>query len=755
MGPGGPPFRQRLRSRLGGPSLLGVVVVAPAFWLGTRLGIVAPVSIWVLLGLLLGAQLVAGLAYALWGEAQDGWRLWARVGLELAVITAVMYSIGWGPTLSIGLVFGTANNVRAGGSRAALPSLVWSVIDIGLGELAIWLGIAPSLISQPLVHGLALFACLGTVLTILLFGWATSDKERAEEALERREERFRGMVQHAADIILVLDAGGVVQYASPAFEATLGFTLADAIGASVLDFAHPDDVEQAAQSFAAVDTEGVAARVEVRLRHRDGRWLWFDASVTDMTNRPGVEGIVTNLRDITERKAIAEQLADAATRDGLTRLPNRVALLDGLAEMLRTRGRGKQIGIIFLDLDRFKVVNDSMGHPAGDELLCKVAQRLREVMRSGDTVARFGGDEFVVLCANLDRMSSLLEIAQRVADTIARPTVISGREVLATASLGVLLSRGPDDSPDQLLQDADTAMYRAKDNGRARIEVFDEHTHRQADEALQLDVDLHRAVQRREFELHYQPIVDLTTGRVDGFEALIRWRHPTRGLIEPDQFISHAEDTGLIVPIGAWALEEACRQTAHWQAQRVEAEALRINVNLAPRQLLETDFVESVDQIMDRTGIHAGSLWLELTEHALMREPEQAISVLGRLRSLGVHLAVDDFGTGYSSLAYLKRFPVDALKVDQSFVDGLERDVEDTSIVRAVIGLAHSLDLVAIAEGLETDTQLAVLRTMGCDYAQGFLFGAPRPAYAIGDRPADDLRAWHTGRFQAGGPRQP
>ncbi len=736
-------FRARLRARLGGPSLLGVVVVAPAFWLGSRIGIVAPVSIWLLLGLLLAAQLLVGLAYGLWGDADTGWQLVARVGVELSFISAIMYAIGWGPTLAIGLVFGTANNVRASGSRAVLPCVVWSVVDLGLGEAAIAVGLAPTLVSQPLVHGLAFFAAIGVVLTILLFGWATADKEEAEAALERREERFRGLVQHAADIILVMDSAGTIIYASPAFEAVLGHAPGDAIGRPVMSLSHPDDAQGASASLEAVDGLGVAARAEVRMRHRDGRWLWFDASVTDMTGRAGVEGIVANLRDITERKAIAEQLSDAASHDGLTGLPNRVALLDSLAAALARQGGETGVGVVFLDLDRFKLVNDSLGHAAGDQLLCEVAGRLRGAVRTGDMVARFGGDEFVVLCSDLRGVDTVLEVAGRMADAVARPTMVRGRELFVTASLGVMVSR-PGDSAEELLRHADTTMYQAKDNGRARIEVFDDHIQGRAAHSLQMDADLHRAVERGEFELHYQPVVDLTTGRVDGLESLIRWRHPTRGLIEPDQFIGHAEETGLIVPIGFWVLEEVCRQTTWWQAQRPDRMPLRITVNVAPRQLLEPSLVPRVRDILAESGLEPTSLWLELTEGALMVDPDDAIKTLRAVGELGVHLAVDDFGTGYSSMAYLKRFPVEALKVDRSFVAGLGHNAEDTSIVRAVVGLAHSLDLLAVAEGLETDEQLRELRTMGCDYAQGFLFGRPRPASALGEHPAEDLSHWHS-----------
>jgi diguanylate cyclase (GGDEF)-like protein len=483
----------------------------------------------------------------------------------------------------------------------------------------------------------------------------------------------------------------------------------------------------------------------VRLRHRDGSWLWFDASITNLLDNPGVEGIVANLRDINERKAIAERLEHAAIHDPLTGLPNRALFGDRLGLALnRAQRRHSQVGVIFLDLDHFKLINDSLGHAAGDELLKVVGERLSSALRVSDTVARFGGDEFVVLCDEVTDEATVLDVAGRITETVARPTMLAKREVFITASLGVVISGRPGHAAEELLRDADAAMYRAKDHGRARIELFDERTHTRAVDHLQTDADLHRALERAEFQVHYQPIVDLQTGRVSGFEALIRWLHPTRGLIHPAEFIDHAEEIGLIVPIGAWVLEEACRQTALWHARRNGGPPLSISINLSPRQLAEPSLPHELAQILQRTGVDPNAIWLELTEGALMHDAESTSSALRALRAQGVHLAVDDFGTGYSSLGHLKRFPVEMLKIDQAFVAGLGHDPEDTTIVGAVISLARSLGLAAVAEGLETPLQLAELRTMGCDYAQGYLFGAPKSAQGIGDRPADDLSSLHT-----------
>jgi diguanylate cyclase (GGDEF)-like protein len=393
-------------------------------------------------------------------------------------------------------------------------------------------------------------------------------------------------------------------------------------------------------------------------------------------------------------------------------------------------------------MDDFKLVNDGLGHLAGDDILVQVAHRLRNTVRLEDTVARFGGDEFVVLCDDMEDSTSVMDVAERVAEAVTQPVSVSGQEVFVTASLGVAVSKGAPVEPDDLLRDADAAMYRAKDLGRARTVLFDEEARTRAVDHVQTGTELHHALARGEFEVHYQPVVELDTGLVTGFEALVRWAHPTRGLVMPGEFIPLAEETGLIVPIGLWVLEEACRQTAAWQVSRRARRPLSISVNLSARQLAEATLPDDLEDILMRTGINPRCVVLELTESALIADIEHASRALHELHDRGVLIAVDDFGTGYSSLVHLKRFPVRALKIDQTFVDGLGTEPEDTSIVTAVVSLAHSLGLAAVAEGLETPQQLAALRTVGCDYAQGYLFGRPQPARALGERPADELEAW-------------
>jgi EAL domain-containing protein (putative c-di-GMP-specific phosphodiesterase class I) len=359
------------------------------------------------------------------------------------------------------------------------------------------------------------------------------------------------------------------------------------------------------------------------------------------------------------------------------------------------------------------------------------------MLRPSDTVARFGGDEFTILCPDVDDPSSVMLLAERVLEEIARPVLLADNEVFVTASIGIACSRHSAETPETLVRDADTAMYRAKDHGRHRAEFFDQRSRARTLEHLHTGNALHRALERGEFELHYQPILELETGRVIGFEALVRWRHPERGLIMPIEFIGLAEETGLIVPIGAWVLETACIQAARWQAAGPDDRPVFISANVSPRQLSQPSFPEQIERVLRHSGIRPGTLWLEITETTLMHDTESASSALRALQTQGIHLAVDDFGTGYSSLSHLKRFPIEALKIDQSIIRGLADNAEDAAIVTAVISLAHALGLSSTAEGVETPEQLAALRTLGCEQAQGHLFAKPEPAALAGE-----LHSW-------------
>jgi diguanylate cyclase (GGDEF)-like protein/PAS domain S-box-containing protein len=562
-----------------------------------------------------------------------------------------------------------------------------------------------------------------------------TERREAALALAEAQERFRTAFEQAPIGMALTSLDGQVMRANHELGRILGIDSEDLVGRSIGQFTHPDDVEVTNAELSRLrNGDNDRYRIEKRYLHREGRVVWASVSVSLVRDANGMPlYTVGQIEDITERKAIAERLEHAAIHDPLTGLPNRVLFMDRLEHALAvSTRRRRRVAVVFLDLDRFKFVNDSLGHAAGDRLIVAVADRLRSALRPSDTVARFGGDEFVVLCDDVVGEDAVLDITARMAAAVARPVLLPEGEVFVTASLGVAVSGRVGDSAESLLRDADTAMYRAKDQGRARTEVFDERTHERAVHQLRTGNDLHRALQRREFQVHYQPVVDVHTGTVAGFEALVRWQHPTRGLILPGDFIALAEETGLIVPLGAWVLEESCRQLASWQERSADdAPLLFISVNLSPRQLAEPTLPAEAARILERTGIDPGSVWLEITESTLMHDAESAISALRALRALGVHLSVDDFGTGYSSLSYLKRFPVEALKVDRSFVDGLGRESGDSAIVTAVITLAHALGLRAVAEGVETDVQLRELRTLECDMAQGYLFSVPKPASQV------------------------
>jgi len=426
-------------------------------------------------------------------------------------------------------------------------------------------------------------------------------------------------------------------------------------------------------------------------------------------------------------------ITEGKVADALTGLPNRVLFLDRLE---RSIGRTKRhpdhlFAVLFLDLDRFKLVNDSLGHVLGDQLLVAIARRLETCVRSSDTVARFGaehtiarlgGDEFTILLDDIRHVSDAVRVADRIHQNLAVPFNLGGRDVFTSTSIGIATSATGYDTPEALMGDADTAMYRAKASGTGRCEVFDSEMRDRAVARLQLETDLRRAIERQEFRMHYQPIVSLATSRITGFEGLVRWQHPDLGLVAPEQFISVAEETGSIIPIGLWVLREACRQMSAWHSTGYAHPPLTISINLSSKHFIESDLADQVDRILRESGLAASSLNVEITESTMMENTERVSATLRELTALGVRLAIDDFGTGYSSLSYVHRFPINSLKIDRSFVSGMGAGGERSEIVRAIVDLAHNLHLDVIAEGVETADQLAQLRAFGCDHGQGFFF---------------------------------
>jgi len=564
-----------------------------------------------------------------------------------------------------------------------------------------------------------------------------TDRKRAELELARRnrsalqasEERFRTAFHGAPIGIGLVDLDGRWLEVNPALSEMTGHARDGLLGRPLEELVHPDDPSPRFHSLQTMlEHELPSRRVEGRYLRASGEAGWALVSVSlvrDAERRPA--HFIVQMEDISERKHAELELAHRALHDPLTELPNRALFLDrvehAVARLQRAQAR---LALLFLDLDRFKLINDSLGHDCGDELLVQAADRLRGLLRPRDTVARLGGDEFTVLCEDIADERHAVEIAERIAESLAAPFALSGGEAFVTASIGIVVCDDPEARAEDLIRDADAAMYRAKARGRSLWELFDEDVRARVTQRLEVKNALHRAIERGELELYYQPTVSLATGEIEGAEALLRWNHPELGVVPPIDFIPLAEETGLILQIGQWVLEQACAQAAHWQAERPER-AFVMALNLSPRQLAQPDLPQLVGGAVAASGIDPGQLCLEITESVLVHDFAAAVAALRELKELGVRLAVDDFGTGYSSLTYLKGFPVDVLKIDRSFVAGVGRDAEDAPIVSAVVGLARALGMTTVAEGVETPEQLFEVRRLGCASAQGYYFARPRP----------------------------
>jgi diguanylate cyclase (GGDEF)-like protein/PAS domain S-box-containing protein len=565
----------------------------------------------------------------------------------------------------------------------------------------------------------------------LQMGLVLQNAEVAEERLQRNERRFRSLVQNSSDAVTLLGPDGVALYQSDSGRALLGRGAEDVLGQTFVHLTHPDDAAHSRAQFIKVLTGGPGARVtyECRFLHADGSWRRLECIMTNLLSDPDVGAIVSNSRDITERRALEQQLSHQAFHDSLTGLANRALFLDRVAHALdradRTAG---PVAVMFVDIDDFKVVNDSLGHHLGDEVLIAVAGRLKAAIRPGDTVARLGGDEFALLLESGEMPEAAEVVACRIAAELVEPIQVGTEVIFVRASVGIALGQLPVDEPDGLLRDADLAMLLAKRNGKGRFELFHPGMHEEAVHRIETSAELRRGIEDRQFEVFYQPIIDVRTTNVIGAEALVRWHHPTRGLVGPAEFIPIAESTGLIVPLGKWVLSEACRQAESWRNSGITDERFHISVNLSARQLQDPAILDDVGAAIRDSGLPPAFVVLEVTESVIMHDLPTALFRLCALKDLGLQLAVDDFGTGYSSLSYLRNFPMDIVKIDKSFVDRITLDPEGAAMVRGVIDLSSALGLATIAEGVEYPDQLALLRELGCNSVQGYMFAKPMPS---------------------------
>ena len=566
----------------------------------------------------------------------------------------------------------------------------------------------------------------GADVTFTAFIRNISERKRSQNALEAREQRFRTIVEKSWSGVVLLDSEVRFCFAGSSTQHIIGYGDQELLGRSLLDFVHPHDVEGARRAFADIVAHPAQEkRGELRFRHKDGRYVWLEGFSQNLLHEASVGAIVLNYRDVTQRKETEKQLEYRAYYDSLTGLPNRVLFRDRLVHSVAHAQRNRVgVAVMYLDIDHFKLVNDALGHSFGDRLLGEVAKRLQSALRASDTISRIGGDEFSILLPEVLTAEAVAGVARKVLESLARPFRIDGHDLFVTASIGISCFPGDGDDAEALLKCADAAMYRAKELGRNQAQLFTASMNERYVRRLALEQHLHHAIEREQLELHYQPVFDRARRRFVSVEALLRWRDPVRGLVPPAEFVGLAEETGMIVPIGAWALRTACRQLRVWHD---EGHELRMAVNISAVQLQQRDLVAHVQSAITESGIEPHMLQLEITESAAMQNFELTMETLRELRAMGVGVAVDDFGTGQSSLIYLKHFPIDTVKIDKEFLKEVTTDDTAAAIVSYVINLAHTLRLQVVAEGVESEEQYTFLRHFGCDQMQGFLFSRPLP----------------------------
>jgi PAS domain S-box-containing protein len=599
-----------------------------------------------------------------------------------------------------------------------------------------------SLTLREWVRGLAALVLLFDIYTV----YQHRQLVRIRRRLAEQEKLFQIITENAADMIAVVDRQGRRIYNSPAYEKILGYTPEELAATSSIEQVHPDDRDRLFEANEKAHLTGRGERLEYRFRHKDGTWRVLESTSSAIPSDDGsVEGLVIVNRDITERKRAEALLEHHTFHDGLTNLPNRALFLDRLqrAITISQRHRDFQFAVLFIDIDEFKLFNDSMGHNTGDELLVRIGLRLTTSLRGADTIsrartdragdnsfgahtlARPGGDEFVILVEELRDPSDSIRIAERIQHRLAVPFEIDGRRIVISASIGIAISGDASAEASDVLRDAELAMYRAKRSGKNRCEVFDSAMQADAIKRLQLETDLRKALEQDELRVHYQPIVSLRDNQIVGFEALSRWQRP-EGIVMPGEFIKVADETGIILPMNRKLLRDACEQLCRWQERFRSATPLAISANITAKQFAHAGLASEIGEILDETGIDPACVHLEITEDIAMIDADRSVAVLSELKALGVRLSIDDFGTGYSSLCRLQRFPVDILKIDRAFVSRMDQE-----IVRIVVVLAHNLGMKVVAEGIETQEQLAMLRDMGCEMGQGYLFSKPADASSV------------------------
>lgn len=588
------------------------------------------------------------------------------------------------------------------------------------------------------VRGLACLVLLFDVYTL----YQQLQLQRIRRELTQHNQLFEVITENAADMIAVIDGAGNRLYNSPAYQKVLGYSSEELKLTSSVEQIHPEDRQRVLEAAEKARLTGRGERLEYRIRHKDGTWRILESVATAIPNAEGqTERLVIVNRDITDRKRAEETLAHNAFHDGLTKLPNRALFLDRVRHALALFQRHKsyKFAVLFIDLDEFKVFNDSLGHAAGDALLIQIARRLTVSIRGVDTIsrsvltqgaspvaseaslARLGGDEFTILLEEISDCGDAVRVAERIQGRLSIPFVVEGQKVVTTASIGIAFCATSYTNSEDVVRDAEIAMYRAKREGKARCQVFDSAMHTLAVKRLGLETDLRRALELGEFRVHYQPIVSLQSGKIVGFEALSRWQRP-EGLLSPAHFIQIAEEIGIILPMNRLLLREACLQLRAWHSQFPCDPPLTMSVNITPKEFAQPDLAAQIGTILAEVGIHPSSVDVEITETIAMADPERSSLVLSELKTLGVHLSIDDFGTGYSSLSRLQGFPVDTLKIDRTFISKMDTNRE---IVRIIIMLAHNFGLRVVAEGAETAEQVSLLKQMKCELVQGYFFARP------------------------------